>query len=149
MTDYPSDQQVQVRRGGVLDALHALFGAMPVAYFLLAFLFDLTYVRSAYWIWPIFSVWLITAGLVAGGIAVVVGAIDWLVRRRSSHGPGFRWHSLLTVVALLLGLLNAFVHSRDGWTAVVPEGIILSGVTTLLMIVVVILGLASARRAVA
>ena len=54
---------------------------------------------------------------------------------------------MLTIVALLLGLLNAFIHSRDGWTAVVPEGIILSGVTTLLLIVAAFLGASVSRRA--
>jgi uncharacterized membrane protein len=40
----------------------------------------------------------------------------------------------MTLVAWLLALLNAFVHSRDGWTAVSPEGIILSGIVALLML---------------
>ena len=71
---------------------------------------------------------------------MLVGIVDWLVRRRSRRGSS--WHAALTIVALLLGLLNAFIHSRDGWTAVVPEGIILSGVTTLLLIVAAFLGAA-------
>ena len=139
------DEPVRARRSSALDSLHALLGALPVGYFLLAFLFDVTYVRSdGYWMWPIFSVWLITAGLVAGGLAVLVGIVDWFVRRRPR---GSSWHASLTIVALLLGLLNAFIHSRDGWTAVVPEGIILSGVTTLLLIVAAFLGAAASRRA--
>jgi uncharacterized membrane protein len=113
----------------------------------LAFLMDVTYVRSTYFIWPIFSIWLITAGLVAGGLAVLIGIFDWLARGRSTRARGSGWHMLLTLAALLLGLLNAFVHSRDGWTAVVPEGIILSGVTTLLLIVAAFLGAVTSRRA--
>lgn len=140
----PKDEPVRARRGGALDTLHELLGALPVGYFLLAFIFDVTYVRNAYFMWPIFSVWLITAGLVAGGLAVLVEIVDWLVRRRPR---GFSWHAVLTIVALLLGLLNAFIHSRDGWTAVVPEGIILSGVTTLLLIIAAFLGAAGSRRA--
>ena len=54
-------------------------------------------------------------------------------RRRSAHGYG--WHIILTIAAWLLALLNAFVHSRDGWTAVVPQGLILSGVVALLMLI--------------
>jgi uncharacterized membrane protein len=147
MAEYlPGDEPVRVRHGA-LDTLHALLGALPIAYFLLAFLMDVTYVRSAYFIWPIFSIWLITAGLVAGGIAVLIGIFDWLASRRSTRAPGSGWHMLLTLAALLLGLLNAFVHSRDGWTAVVPEGIILSGVTTLLLIVAAFLGAVTSRRA--
>lgn len=142
----PGDEPVRVRHGA-LDTLHALLGALPIAYFLLAFLMDVTYVRSTYFIWPIFSIWLITAGLVAGGLAVLIGIFDWLARGRSTRARGSGWHMLLTLAALLLGLLNAFVHSRDGWTAVVPEGIILSGVTTLLLIVAAFLGAVTSRRA--
>ncbi len=47
---------------------------------------------------------------------------------------------LLNIVAMLLELINAFVHSRDGWTAVVPQGLILSGVTVLLLLVSAWLG---------
>ena len=147
MAEYlPGDEPARVRHGA-LDTLHALLGALPIAYFLLAFLMDLTYVRSTYFIWPIFSIWLIVAGLVAGGLAVLIGIFDWLASRRSTRVRGSGWHMLLTLAALLLGLLNAFVHSRDGWTAVVPEGIILSGVTTLLLIVAAFLGAVTSRRA--
>jgi uncharacterized membrane protein len=148
MEEYsPDNEPVRVHRStGPLDALHALLGAMPVAYFLLAFLIDITYVRTAYFIWPFFSIWLITAGLVAGGLAVLLGLIEWLVRRREISRQGLRWHGIVTIVALILGLFNAFIHSRDGWTSVVPEGIILSGLTTLLMIIAAFLG-ASSRRA--
>ena len=147
MAEYlPGDEPVRVRHGA-LDMLHALLGALPIAYFLLAFLMDVTYVRSTYFIWPIFSIWLIVAGLVAGGLAVLIGIFDWLARGRSIRARGSGWHMLLTLAALLLGLLNAFVHSRDGWTAVVPEGIILSGVTTLLLIVAAFLGAVTSRRA--
>ena len=147
MAEYlPGDEPARVRHGA-LDTLHALLGALPIAYFLLAFLMDVTYVRSTYFIWPIFSIWLIVAGLVAGGLAVLIGIFDWLASRRSTRARGSGWHMLLTLAALLLGLLNAFVHSRDGWTAVVPGGIILSGVTTLLLIVAAFLGAVTSRRA--
>ena len=36
-------------------------------------------------------------------------------------------HAVGYVLAVLLSLMNAFVHSRDGYTAVVPTGLTLSG----------------------
>jgi uncharacterized membrane protein len=36
----------------------------------------------------------------------------------------------------LLSLLNAFVHSRDGYTAVVPQGLCLSAIVTVLLLVI-------------
>lgn len=131
---YPEDGPVRVaRNGGSLDAAHALLGAFPVAYFCLAFITDIAYSRSYNLQWQYFSIWLIVAGLVMGGLAIVLGGVEWLVRRRSA-GRGSGWHILLTITAWLLALLNAFVHSRDGWTAVVPEGLILSGIVALLIL---------------
>lgn len=134
MADYPpGDETVRSSPIGALDALHALIGAFPVAYFSLAFLTDIAYSRSTNLQWQYFSIWLIVAGLVMGGLAILLGGIEWIVRRRrTAHGYG--WHVILTILAWFLALLNAFVHSRDGWTAVVPQGLILSGVVALLML---------------
>ena len=35
---------------------------------------------------------------------------------------------------LILAFLNNLVHAADGWTAVVPYGLVLSGLTVLLML---------------
>ena len=39
-------------------------------------------------------------------------------------------------MAALLSVLNALVHSRDAYTAVVPEGLVLSAVVAALLIAV-------------
>jgi uncharacterized membrane protein len=38
-------------------------------------------------------------------------------------------------LVIALSLINVFVHSRDGYTAVVPTGIVLSGVVVLIMMI--------------
>jgi uncharacterized membrane protein len=38
-------------------------------------------------------------------------------------------------VVVLLSLLNAFVHSRDAYTAVVPNGLELSAAVTMILLV--------------
>ena len=118
----------------VLGGLHALLGAFPLAYFVFAFITDLVYTRTYNLQWQYFSIWLITAGLIVGGASILLGAIEWLITRKSRSGRGTGLHILLTLVAWILALLNAFIHSRDGWTAVSPEGIILSGIVALLML---------------
>jgi uncharacterized membrane protein len=35
----------------------------------------------------------------------------------------------------MLSLVNAFVHSRDAWTSVVPQGILLSALSTVLLLI--------------
>ena len=134
MTDTRADTRPPGAGRAVLGGLHALLGAFPLAYFTFAFVTDLVYTRTYNLQWQYFSIWLITAGLVMGGASIFFGAVDWLVTRRSGTHRGAGWHILLTLAAWVLALINAFVHSRDGWTAVAGEGIILSGIVALLML---------------
>src|SRR3982750_3485851 len=51
----------------------------------------------------------------------------------SGGGGGLAF--LLLVAAWIVELINAFAHARDGWTAVVPLGLTLSIIGTLLILV--------------
>ena len=94
---------------------------------------DIYYSRTANMQWANFSVWLITAGLILAllaGLALVldlvlgrVGAVSWV-------------HLVALTGAALLSLLNVFVHSRDAWTSVVPQGLILSAVVTVCLLLI-------------
>ena len=100
---------------------------IPIVCFAGALLTDLVYVNSSgNLMWVNFSSWLITAGLVFGALAILVLLIDGL-RRASSWLP-----FALIAAAWVVELLNALIHARDGWTAVVPLGITLSILGTLL-----------------
>jgi len=136
----PADVRRPGDRGHTLGALHALFGAFPLAYFLLAFLTDIAYSQSYNLQWQYFSIWLITAGLIMGGLAAVFGFIDYFGNRRIRALRPATPHMLLNLLAMILSLVNAFVHSRDGWQAVVPTGIILSGIVVLILLVSAWLG---------
>lgn len=108
---------------------------VPIVCFTGALVTDLAYRDTAQMLWQDFSIWLITAGLVVGGLAALVLLIDFLsagIVRRTIAG---KLHLLLFDAALIVELFNAFIHSRDGWTAVVPTGLTLSIVGTLLILV--------------
>ncbi len=120
--------------------IHPMLVPFPIVGFIGAFATDLVYWRTANLMWQYFSIWLITMGLVMGGLAALMGLIDYFGDRRVRTRPAATPHMLLNIVAMLLELINAFVHSRDGWTAVVPQGLILSGVTVLLLLVSAWLG---------
>jgi uncharacterized membrane protein len=113
-------------------AVHRFLGGFPTAFFTLALVTDYEYMQTANLMWQYFSIWLIVAALIMGGLAVLAGIVDWATGGARGR-RGFGWHFALTIIALLIGLWNAFVHSRDGWTAVVPEGILLSLVTVILL----------------
>lgn len=121
-------------------SFYATLVPFPIACFIGTFLTDCAYVATDSYLWETFSVWLLTIGLVVAGVAIVAGVVD-LVRSRRVRGLGRPWPRILgESVAFVLSLLNVFVHSRDGYTAVVPEGLILSAVVVLVLIATLVVG---------
>jgi uncharacterized membrane protein len=111
-------------------SLHEMLTPFPVAYFTGAFVTDLAYWQSANVMWERFSVWLITAGLIAAIFSVLAAIIDLVSRRQK-----LAWaQALAYVFAILLSLINVLVHSRDGYTAVVPTGLTLSGLVFIILL---------------
>ena len=130
--DQPAREPYRDRhRNGIASGVHRFLGGFPTAFFTLALVTDYAYMQSGTLQYQYFSTWLIVAALVTGGFAVLAGIVDWITGPKGRRG--FGWHFGLTIVALLLGLLNAFVHSRDGWVAVVPQGILLSLATVVVL----------------
>jgi len=115
--------------------IHAMLVPFPVTCFVGAFVTDIVYSRTANLQWQYFSIWLLAAGLLVGGLAAMVGFIDYFGDSRVRRARPANWHMGINLLAWVLSLINAFVHSRDGWTAVVPEGLILSGIVVLLLLV--------------
>jgi uncharacterized membrane protein len=103
----------------------------PVAYFAAAFLTDLAYWRTAEVMWERFSVWLIAGGLVMAALVAITAVIDLAFARQKPV-----WiPALIYLSAMLLSLLNVFVHSRDAYTAVVPTGLTLSACVVVILLV--------------
>jgi uncharacterized membrane protein len=122
--------------------VHATLRAFPVACFSLVVLTDLAYIRTSELMWLHFSEWLLFAGLVVGALALIVQGIDWLVRRTRPS-----WAAVLGALAVMvLATINSFVHTADGWTAVVPWGLTLSLVTVAGMVLTGWLGRAGSYR---
>lgn len=93
---------------------------------------DCIYYTTALWQWANFSAWLITAGLIVTLVAVPLLLIDFATGRAGRLNTA---SFILIGAAALLSLVNAFVHSRDAWTSVVPQGIFLSALTAILLLI--------------
>ncbi len=140
-----SNHNVQVA-GISRSLLHPGLVAAAATLLIAAFATDLLYWRTLLFQWNNFSEWLLAAGLMLAALAALAFVID-LILGRVGRVAWLRFVAL--AIAGLLGLLNAFVHSRDAYTAVVPEGIVLSAVVAAILIVVGLSGgwsLASRRR---
>jgi uncharacterized membrane protein len=115
--------------------MHTVLVAFPAVCFIGAFITDFVYWRSMSFVWANFSVWLLTVGLVMAALVVIAALIDFLMSRKSRESRPAWPYILGNGLVIVLSLFNVFVHSRDGYTAVVPTGIILSGIVVLIMMV--------------
>jgi uncharacterized membrane protein len=110
---------------------HAPLVASGATLLIAALVTDVLYWRTALTQWENFSIWLITGGLLLAAVAGLALLLDLALRRAGRmHWLDF---ALLTIAALL-SVLNAFIHSRDGYTAVVPQGLALSAIVAVLLL---------------
>jgi uncharacterized membrane protein len=124
--------------------IHKIMVSFSAAYFVGAFVTDLAYWHIPDVLWERFSIWLITAGLVMAGLGVIAYVFD-LADRRSIERPAWP-RAVGYAIAVLLSLTNAFVHSRDGYTAVVPLGLTLSALVVIVLLLTAWVGMALANR---
>jgi uncharacterized membrane protein len=120
--------------------LYAFLVQFPAVCFTGTLLSDLAYLKTTWFVWETLSIWLLAAGCIMAGVAGIVGMVEFL-RNRHVRTARMAWpHALVSLAAALLSVINAFVHSRDGYTAVVPEGLTLSAIVVVLMLVATFLG---------
>jgi uncharacterized membrane protein len=112
--------------------IHRILVSFSAAYFAGALVTDLVYWQIPDVLWERFSIWLITAGLIMAGLAAIACVIDLAGGRRIDRPAWPR--AVGYAIAVLLSLVNAFVHSRDGYTAVVPTGLMLSGLVIVVLL---------------
>lgn len=114
--------------------IHAILLSFPIALFTAAVATDLAYLRFAEIQWTNFSSWLITGALVFGGLVLAWAAVSLIVPPRSSEPRRFAYPAVLLVM-WIVGLVNAFKHSQDGWSSVGAFGLGLSIVSAVLAVV--------------
>jgi uncharacterized membrane protein len=125
----PEDLDLPAARSrGVPRVLHPLNGillAFPVGLFPGALAADVTYLNSSEMQWSNFAAWLIAAALVFTGVSLA-----WALVRAYRAGS-LRLAGVLAAL-FVIGLMNAFQHSHDGWSSVGTTGLVLSLISTVL-----------------
>lgn len=135
--DFPHPRSTAAIAG---HPIHAMLVPFPIVCFTLAFITDVIFWRTSYIMWQNFSAWLLLAGLIFGVLAALAGAVDFLARSRvRAQRPAWP-HAIGNVIVLGLAFLNSLVHAGDGWTGVVPYGLVLSAATMILVFVTAWLG---------
>jgi uncharacterized membrane protein len=121
----------------VTGVIYLLLFPITIVCFVAALVTDIVYSASAFPMWLHFSQWLIAAGFAFGVLAALALVIEFFASDVIRAGA-FGWaHLVLFYAALIVELFNAFVHTIDGWTAVVPTGMILSVIGAILALAAV------------
>ncbi|CAN2981857.1 MULTISPECIES: DUF2231 domain-containing protein [Pseudomonas] len=127
-----------VRPGPLHGAL--LAGTVPL--FLGALLSDIAYGQTYQIQWANFASWLIAGALVFCGFALLFALVNLMRAERKAGRPVA--YFLLLLGTWLLGLVNAFQHAKDAY-AMMPAGLVLSAIVTVLAIVATWIGLTNLR----
>ena len=122
---------------GVPRLLHPFFVGLGGALLMSALFTDTMYSSNSLMQWSNFSAWLILGGLVLALVAAVALVIDIFA---FGTGP-ISWIDFgLLGSAAILSIFNELVHTRDAWTSVVPTGVTLSLIVTVLLLIVGVRG---------
>lgn len=126
--------------------IHPMLVPFPIVCFIGALVTDIAYYATAEITWADFSSWFLVVGVITGALAAIAGLIDFfgnrLIRDQAPAWP----HLIGNLLALILAFFNMLIHQRDGWTAVVPTGLILSIIVVLILPITGWLGWAMVYR---
>jgi uncharacterized membrane protein len=120
------------RRSIIAESIYSLLNPIPFGCFVAALIFDIIYAETAVMLWDKGAAWLIVFGLLFAVVPRLVNLTQvWITSRRTSTRAD-KLDFWLNLFAIVLAIVNAFVHSRDAY-AVVPTGLWLSVCTVLLL----------------
>lgn len=126
------------RRSAIADGVYGLLNPIPFGFFVAAMIFDITYLRSGQLQWAKGAAWLISIGLFIAIIPRLVNLAQVWITSRKAATRNDRWAFWLQLVAIVVAIFNALVHTRDAY-AIVPDGVWLSVITVVLLSVSYIL----------
>ncbi len=106
--------------------LHPMLIPFPIAFFVTAFVCDITYWATANTEWATIAIWLIGAGVIMAALAAIAGLTDVLGDRRIRALNDVWWHAGGNVVIVLIQIYNWYARYSEGAGAVIPKGLILS-----------------------
>ncbi|MBP2171463.1 putative membrane protein [Erwinia toletana] len=121
-------------------AIYELLNPLPLGFFVAGWIFDIIYLYSYEIFWVQGASWLIVMGLLLAIIPRLINLAQLWITRSILPQPGVRFHFWANALAIVLAIVNAFIHSRDAWAAM-PAGVTLS------TLVVVLLSLANLQLA--
>lgn len=122
------------RNSSVAVGIVALLDPLPIGFFTAAWIFDIIYIFSTEIAWTQAASWLIVFGLIVAIIPRLINLVQVWVGTSFAQNSPIKLHFWLSLLAIIISIFNAFIHSRDAF-AVVPAGVTLSTIVVILLLV--------------
>jgi uncharacterized membrane protein len=113
--------------------LHPMLVTFPIAFLLGALATDLLYLYERDAFWARMSLWLIGAGTFMGFVAGVSGTVELLAVRGIRRRPAAWNHFVASVMLIAVAFANWLWRLDDPGAAIYPWGVLLSGLTAVLV----------------
>ena len=115
--------------------LHVMLVPIPIVCFVATLVTDIVYSQTAAMQWANISAWALVVGILFTVLAAIAGLIDFFNDPRIRALRAAWIHMLGNITVLILSIFNAFIHTRDAYTSVVPSGLILSAIVVAILLV--------------
>ncbi|MBB1473507.1 MULTISPECIES: DUF2231 domain-containing protein [unclassified Luteimonas] len=124
-----------------IHPLHAFLLAAAFPLFLGAMVTDIAYGRTFEIQWSNFASWLLAGALVFAACALLWSVVDYF---RGDRGTRPLVYMLLLLATWVVGFIASLVHARDAF-AMMPTGLVLSVIATVLAGAAAYLGFSAIR----
>ena len=114
--------------------IHPMLVGYPIAFFTATLVSDLIYVLTREAFWATASLYLLVAGVVTALGAALAGFTDFFGDRRIRALSHAWQHMIGNLLAVLLSIANLLLRLGGAETAVLPLGLGLSALVTLLLV---------------
>jgi uncharacterized membrane protein len=115
--------------------LHPMIVPFPIAFFVATLVTDLIYLQSGRPGFAEASVWLLGAGVAMALLAAILGFTDFFGDRRIRRLNQAWLHMIGNLIAVALAAVSLYLRATQGAeAAVVPVGVTLSAVVTVLLL---------------
>ena len=114
--------------------LHPMLVGFPITFIVTALISDIVYTSGHSRYWARTSRWLLGAAFVMTCVAAMFGLVDFIFERRIRNILPAWLHTVTNMIVLCLVTANYFMRYPNIYDRVVPEGLVLSAVSTGLLL---------------
>ena len=129
----PHERPIPSRVAVMQHPVHPMVVVFPISFLMITLVSDAVFWWRGDHFWALVSFWLSLAGLGMGAIAALLGLADFLLMKQVRHHVSAWSHMVAGIMVLSLAAANVQLRWDDPGGAVVPWGIVVSGLLALMV----------------